>query len=207
MRLIAYTRVSTAEQARKGFGLAAQSEALRARGVAEGWELVDISDEGHSARSVKRPGYQEALRMLRAGEVDGIAVAKLDRLSRSLVDFSRFMEEAAAKGWRVVALDLGVDTATSSGRLVANIMASIAEWERERISERTAEGMAAARAAGKQVGYPGVAPEVRLRVHGMRARGMSLGSIAAALDAEGIPTAQGAPGWHKSSVASVLRRR
>jgi len=89
-----------------------------------------------------------------AGEVTGLVVAKLDRISRSVVDFGNllaFFEDAEAT---LVALDLGVDTSTPGGRLVANVLASVAEWERSAIAERTRDALAVRKANGLTVSRP-----------------------------------------------------
>ncbi len=93
----------------------------------------------------KRPALAHALALVDHGQGDVLAVAKLDRLSRSVLDFAQLMVRARDLGWGLVALDLGVDTTTTSGRLVANVMVSVAEWERDIISQRTREGLADAR--------------------------------------------------------------
>lgn len=203
MRIIGYMRVSTDEQARTGYGLSAQESALRSRAEAEAWDLYPIRDEGYSAKTLQRPGIIDAMRMLAAGEAEGIAVAKLDRISRSLPDFTRLMALSSKQGWRLVALDLGIDTATSSGRLVANLMASVAEWERERISERTSEAIMAARAQGIILGFPPVSDTLRTRIVKRREAGATFQAIADELNAEGVPTVQGGLFWRKSSVRSI----
>src|SRR6476619_4615889 len=88
MRVLGYVRVSTSEQASKGAGLEAQRRAILAECQRRGWHLVEtIDDAGYSARDLRRPGIQEALRALERGEASALVVAKLDRLSRSMLDF------------------------------------------------------------------------------------------------------------------------
>ncbi len=146
-RVVLYTRVSTGEQADSGAGLAAQESQLRAEAERRGWLVVGLlSDAGASGSSMrKRPALADALALVDHGQGDVLAVAKLDRLSRSVLDFAQLMVRARDLGWGLVALDLGVDTTTTSGRLVANVMVSVAEWERDFISQRTREGLADAR--------------------------------------------------------------
>ena len=212
MRLLGYTRVSTAEQATSGLGLEAQERALRDTCSARGFELVEIvCDEGQSGKTLERPGLEQALRRIAAGEADGLVVAKLDRLSRSVIDFGLLLEWFGELDATLVALDLGVDTSTPGGRLVANVFASVAEWERDTIAARTRDGLAALRAQGKSAGRPAVAdrPELAERIRAMRDAGLTLQAIADTLTSEGIPTARGAARWQPSSVqaAAGYRRR
>lgn len=212
MRLLAYVRVSTTEQAERGYGLDAQEMAIRETCDRRGWELVElVRDEGLSGKSLERPGLRRALERLAAGEADGLLVAKLDRLSRSVVDFGLLLEWFTEAEVALVALDLGVDTSTPGGRLVANVFASVAEWERDTIAARTKDGLAAVRAQGKPTGRPAVAdrPELAERIRAMREQGLKLQAIADTLTAEGVPTARGAKAWRPSSVQSAAgyRRR
>ncbi len=161
--MIGYLRVSTEEQSSSGLGLDAQRDTIQRYADAHGWDMVWYVDEGLSAKSLDRPQLQAALTRLhvppKRRDVDGIVVAKLDRLSRSVHDFSGILKRAAARKWAVVAIDLGVDTSTPTGKLVANVMMSVAEWEREVIGERTSAAMQAAKRAGKHMGRVSVLPE------------------------------------------------
>ena len=117
MRVIGYVRVSTDEQTSSGAGLEAQRAAILAECERRGWHLVEvIEDAGYSAKDLKRPGVQEALRVLDAGDASALVVAKLDRLSRSMIDFTALMATAQKQGWALVALDCAVDTTTPGGR-------------------------------------------------------------------------------------------
>ena len=208
--VIAYCRVSTAEQAEAGNGLAAQETAIRAECDRRGWILVDVvHDEGASAKTLNRPVLHETLARIVAGEAGGLVVAKLDRVSRSVVDFGRLLEWFDSADATLVALDLGMDTGTSSGRLVANVMASVAEWEREVISERTRDALAARKAQGLAVSRPAVGGELAARIANMRKDGATYQAIADALNAEKVPTLRGGTMWRVSSVqtAAGLRRR
>ena len=202
-----YVRCSTAEQAASGNGLAAQEAAIRAECERRGWTLLEvIRDEGESGKSLDRPGLSSALERIAAAEATGLVAAKLDRLSRSVVDFGTllawFCDEAEAT---LVALDLGIDTSTPGGRLVANVFASVAEWERDTIAARTRDGLAAVRAEGRAISRPAVAdrPELRERIARMRAEGRTLQSIADTLNAESVPTPRGGAEWRPSSVQSA----
>src|SRR6516165_9307386 len=118
MRVIGYVRVSTEEQAMSGAGLQAQRAAIAREARRRGWELVEtIEDRGYSAKDLRRPGVQEALRALEAGEAKALVVAKLDRLSRSMLDFASLMATAQKQHWALVALDVAVDTSTPAGEM------------------------------------------------------------------------------------------
>ena len=141
-RVVGYVRVSTEEQGQSGAGLAAQRRAIKAECERRGWQLVRIEEDVLSGRTLNRPGLNSALEACRSGEVSGIVVAKLDRLSRSLVDFAGLLAEAQSKGFNVVALDLGVDLSTPAGEFLASVMASAAQWERRIIGQRTKDALA-----------------------------------------------------------------
>src|SRR5262245_24400317 len=150
--VVGYLRVSTEEQGSAGAGLEAQRQAVEAECARRGWVLVRVEEDVLSGKSMRRPGLQAALDLCRSGEVSGIVVAKLDRLSRSIVDFGHLLEEARRKSFNVVALDLGLDLSTPQGELVANVIASVAQWERRIIGQRTKEALAVKKAQGKHLG-------------------------------------------------------
>lgn len=206
LRLIGYVRVSTAEQADSGAGLTAQRDALDAAASQRGWRLVRIAeDAGVSAKSLDRPGLTSALEAVERGEADGLVVSKLDRLSRSLLDFAALMERSRRKGWALVALDLGVDTTTPAGEMVANVMATFAQFERRLIGQRTKDALAVKKAEGVILGRPRTLDDRTVAsIVGMRANGMSLAVIARKLTDDGVPTAQGGARWYPSTVNHVL---
>jgi DNA invertase Pin-like site-specific DNA recombinase len=205
LRAITYARVSTTDQADSGLGLDAQHTALTAALSGRGWELVSaFVDEGRSGGNMNRPALTAALTRLDRGDADVLVVSKLDRLSRSVGDFAGICARAKRRGWSVVALDVGVDTTSPSGKLIANVMSSVAEWEREVIGVRTAEALAALKARGVRLGGPVELPEpIRRRIAAERAAGDSLRTIGARLTAEGVPTARGGQ-WHPATVRAVV---
>ncbi len=116
------------------------------------------------------------------------------------------MERARKQGWSLVALDLGVDASTPSGELMANVLATFAQFERRLISQRTREALAIKKAEGVQLGRPRTMPdELRERIRRMHAAGESLAAIARTLTAERVATAQGGVRWYPSTVRAVLR--
>lgn len=205
MRAITYSRVSTDEQADSGAGLDAQQAILNAALDARGWKLVAaLVDEARSGSTLNRPALTDALDRLDRGEADALVVAKLDRLSRSVLDFARLTERARRRGWAVVALDVDVDMTTPTGELLANITSSVAQWERRIIGVRTSEAMQAMKARGVRLGRPVELPDtVRRRISADRAAGDSLRTIADRLKAEAVPTARGGR-WYASTVRAVL---
>src|SRR5262245_42256547 len=148
------------EQGVSGAGLEAQRRAIAAECKRRGWELVEtIEDRGYSAKDLRRPGVQEALRTLEAGEANALVVAKLDRLSRSMLDFTGVMAKAQRQGWALVALDCAVDTTTPAGEAMVNVLATFAQFERRLISQRTREALAIKRASGVRLGRPPTVPK------------------------------------------------
>jgi DNA invertase Pin-like site-specific DNA recombinase len=210
--VLGYVRVSTAEQVGSGAGLAAQESAIREECERRGWTLLEVvRDEGESGKSLDRPGLSYALDRIASGEASGLVAAKLDRLSRSVVDFGMLLEWFSEAEATVVALDLGIDTSTPGGRLVANVFASVAEWERDTIAARTQAGLAAVRADGRPISRAAVAdrPELCERIAAMRGEGYTLQAIADTFNAEGVPTPRGGAEWRPSSIqaAAGYRRR
>jgi DNA invertase Pin-like site-specific DNA recombinase len=173
----------------------AQTKRLEIEAQMQGWRMQILVDEGHSgAKSpLERPSLYKALQLVEAGVAEGIVVTKLDRIARSLIDLMSLLEQSKRGGWNLVALDLGINTGTPEGRLVAGIMGSIAEWERARISERITEALAAAKERGTHVGAPRrYSAEVQQRAQQMRAEGSSYAAIARALESEGATAKSGA---------------
>lgn len=206
-KVILYVRVSTEEQASSQAGLNAQRAALTREAEARGWADVEwIEDAGYSAGSMDRPGMQRALGMLTSGEASILAAAKLDRVSRSVIDCAELMSLANETGFGLVLLDIGVDTSTAAGRMVANVMAAVAEWERDTIRERTRVALAAKKAAGVVLGRPRVLSErVYGRIAAMRAGGLTYAAIADTLNAESVPTARGNGRWYPSTVYQIAK--
>jgi DNA invertase Pin-like site-specific DNA recombinase len=205
--VIGYVRVSTQEQGEEGAGLEAQRKAIRAECDRRGWQLLRVEEDVVSGRTLKRPGLQRALVDCRSGVSSGIIVAKLDRLSRSLIDFAGVLDDARKRGYNVVTLDLGVDLSTPAGEMLANVMATFAQYERRLIGQRTKEALAVKRAEGVRIGRPAMVPaKVVRRIKRSRARGDSFRKIADRLNAAGVQTGHGGANWHPSTVRAVLHR-
>jgi DNA invertase Pin-like site-specific DNA recombinase len=207
-RMIGYCRVSTEEQADSRLGLEGQEAEIRRACEYHGWRLSSIvRDEGLTGKNIDRPGLHLALSKLTQGIADGLIVVWLDRLSRSVVDFGLLLEWFRDVEATFVALDLNIDTSTSTGELVANVQIAVAQWETRRISERTRAALAVLRAGGKPIGRPSVIDKPEL-AEWIRARrdedDWTLRQIAAELNRQGVPTLRGAAQWTHSALQSVL---
>jgi DNA invertase Pin-like site-specific DNA recombinase len=207
VKVVGYIRVSTEEQADSGAGLEAQRKTIRAACEAKGWELLALAeDAGLSGSRMDRPGLQEALRTVEASEADGIVVAKVDRLSRSLLHFTTLIERSRKQGWQLVALDLGVDTSTASGELMANTIASFAQFERRLIGERTRDALAVKKAEGVRLGRPRSLPdEVVEEILTRRGGGETFKAIADDLNSRGVATAHGGKAWYPATVRKIVK--
>jgi DNA invertase Pin-like site-specific DNA recombinase len=206
---ITYVRVSTEDQARSGLGLGAQRARVADECTRRGWLVVDeYADEGVSARTItKRAGLVAALEQLERGAAAHLVVYKLDRLSRSVHDFTGIVERSRRQGWSVTVMDLGFDTSTPVGAMAANVLASFAQFEREMGAQRTSDALQVLKARGVELGRPDrAAGDVVDRVARARQAGESLRSIARRLNAAAIPPPQGGTHWRHTSVAAVLRR-
>lgn len=204
--LIAYRRVSTNEQANSGAGLWSQKTTLEQWAAANGKQLVWLEDEGYSAGKMdNRPALQKALEMLRTKKAGGIVVSKLDRLSRSMLDFCLMMDESQKEGWDIIALDFGLDTRTPSGKLMVGILALFAQFERDMIRSRTKDGLAAKQAQGVRLGAPTQATaELIAKVWALWKQHESYSKAARALNDDGVPTATGNGRWHPDSVRKLM---
>ena len=209
-RTVAYLRVSTDKQADRGVSLDAQRAKVRAYAELYDLELVDVVvDAGESASSLDRPGLSRALEMLRRREADAMLVVKLDRLTRSVRDLAELLERYFTRRAALLSVGEQIDTRTAAGRMVLNILVTVAQWEREAIGERTATAMAHKQARGEYIG--GAAPyghrlasegalvpvdseqAVIAEARELRAAGMTLRAIAAALDERGHRARSGRP--------------
>jgi len=224
MKVVAYIRVSTEEQATSGQSLDAQrAKALAYAGLYD-LELVEvIEDAGQSAKTLKRPGLERALAMLAGGKADGLLIVKLDRLTRSVADWQklidRFFGEKAGK--QLFSVADSIDTRTAAGRLVLNVLLSVAQWERETIAERTADALQHKIRNGERCGkvrfgydlavdgktlVPNAVEQAAISlIHELREAGESLRGIAGQLNRRGIATKQGGA-WKHTTVKGILAR-
>src|SRR4051812_40253919 len=164
MKVLGYARVSTEEQASEGVSLDVQQEKIAMYCQLHGLTLVGIEvDAGVSAKSLDRPGLAAALARLDSGEVEGLVITKLDRLSRSVADWNRLIDGhfGAVGGRQLLSVSDSIDTRTAAGRLVLNVLMSVAQWEREIIVERTREAIGHKRRQGERIGRTPVGKRLR----------------------------------------------
>jgi len=175
-RVALYCRVSTGSQST---GL--QADELRRMAEARGWEVAEVVEEKVSGRKL-RPARQALIADAKAGKVDAVMVWKLDRWGRSTADLVSSIRDLDEAGVAFISLKDGIDLSTSAGRLVANVLASIAEFEADGIRERVTAGLRhAARhgtRSGKAIGRPTIAAERAIEVRALRSQGLSLPAIA-----------------------------
>ncbi len=157
-RCAIYTRKSTEDGLEQEFNsLDAQREAGEAfikSQAHEGWECLPdrYDDGGFTGGNMDRPALRRLMADIEAGKIDCVVVYKVDRLSRSLLDFARMMEVFEKHGISFVSVTQQFNTASSMGRLILNVLLSFAQFEREMISERTRDKIAASRRKGKWSG-------------------------------------------------------
>jgi DNA invertase Pin-like site-specific DNA recombinase len=203
--MLAYSRVSTAEQAESRNGLDAQRAAIDTEAQRRGWTVEHFADEGKSGKHVNE-GLRDALDLLAAGQADGLVVTKLDRLARSVIHASEIIERANEQGWSLVVLDMDLDLTTAAGRMIARQLVSFAEYERELIGERTRDALAAKKRRGESIGRPRLAqPGIVRRIVLDRDAGLSFDRIARALTTEGVLSPAGRPSWQSSTVLRIYR--
>jgi DNA invertase Pin-like site-specific DNA recombinase len=210
--LVGYARLSKSNAA--GHGLDVQRQAIEDYCSRHGFSLLRIeSDDGASGGSTKgRHGFSSALDACRTGEADGVIAAKLDRLTRSLLDFASLVEDAQRHRYAVIAIDQAFDLRTPSGEAMAGMLAVFAQWERRTISARTRDALKVAKGKGTKLGRPKGTPshfktpaDVEARIQGMSAEGLSLRLIASTLNGGGVATTRGGQ-WSAESVRQVLKR-
>jgi DNA invertase Pin-like site-specific DNA recombinase len=206
-RVIGYVRVSTEEQDDSGAGLESQRRGIAAKAREKGWELVQLRKDVASGKSMNgRHELRAALGDLKARKADALVVAKLDRLSRSVMDFAQLLELARKQGWHVVMLDLELDTSTPMGEAMANMAVTFAQFERRMIGLRTKEALAVKKAQGVRLGRQRmVSPAIEKRIRSMRSRGLSYEAIAARLNSENVLAPAGGR-WIWTSVSRIVNR-
>ena len=201
-RAIAYIRVSTDKQADQGHSLLAQQEKIQAYASLYDLDIIETVIETGSAKNLNRDGLQGALAQIKSGKADALIVVKLDRLTRSVADLGYLVSSYFAKAG-LLSVSEQIDTRSASGRLVLNVLASVSQWEREAIGERTSAVRQSMKANGLYCG--GSVPYGQMLVSGelvnnpqeqaiiskaktLKAEGHSLRAIATMFSNEGLKT-------------------
>jgi DNA invertase Pin-like site-specific DNA recombinase len=221
-KAIGYVRVSTQGQAVDGVSLEAQRAKIEQYCALYDYELVGIvEDAGASAKTLDREGLREVLQQMEAGQATALVVAKLDRLTRSVADLATLIEKYFAGRFDLVSVSEQVNTGTAAGRLVLNVLMSVAQWEREAIGERTKTALQHKKAQGQRVGSipygyrlnsDGVSldrdeaeQEVICAVREFEAAGLSLRVIAGRLKERGY-TARNGGAFHPQTINNILKQ-
>jgi site-specific DNA recombinase len=220
---VLYARVSTDEQAKSGYSLAQQLEALREYAVREGIEILEeIMDPGQSGASLERPGMDRVRDLVAAGGVDTVFAQDRDRFTREPAYHYLLKREFEEQGTKLCALnDHGDDS--PEGELTDGILDQLAKYERAKTAERTRRGKLRKAREGKIVaarprptygfayndrrdGYviDDEAMAVVRRIFEMCASGMSIRSVKTALDAEGVPTPNGGRHWSRMTIRDIV---
>jgi DNA invertase Pin-like site-specific DNA recombinase len=209
VRALGYASVSADDPTEE---LTRQAEAIERRCERLGLELVEVvrEREPKAGKALNRAGITYLIERLAAGDASCLVVSGLDRLSHSVAELGTLVQWLEKSDVRLVAVELDLDTVSPGGRAAARALASVGGWERERLSERTRKGLAAARAKRHSGGAATSDwTAIRKRIAVMRADGMTLQAIADALNEEGVPTPRGGAKWRPSSVqtAAGYKRR
>jgi DNA invertase Pin-like site-specific DNA recombinase len=190
-----------------------QRHAIARECAHRGLALTEIvtDREPASHKGLSRPGLAYVFGRISSGCAGGLVVADLARITHSAAELGAIMEWMATVKARLVAANPAFDTDREDGRLAAAMLIEVSRWERTRLSERTRNGLEAARMSGKSTRRRAVTDDPALsgRITQMRAQGMTLQAIADRLNDEGVPTVRGGAKWRHSSVqaAAGYRRR
>jgi len=219
--VVGYVRVSTEEQAESGSSMAVQRRKITDYASVYGLPLSEvIEDGGQSAKNMNRPGVQRILELIQKREVSTIIVHKLDRLTRSVRDLGTILDLCEKKGIALMSVEEKLDTSCAAGRMVLNIMATVSQWEREVIGERTATVLRSKRENGQK--FNSTAPygyrfygakmiaesteqaivQSARQLHG---QGKGFREIGRELARQGFKTRSGSSIWNAQTVKNILK--
>jgi DNA invertase Pin-like site-specific DNA recombinase len=209
-KALLYARVSTQLQVNDGVSLDVQERTLITAAEFHGFSSYEvIREEGRSGKSIKgRPVLTDALTRLENGEAAALIVTRIDRLARSTTDFLDIVDMANKKGWRLIMLDLNLDTSTYQGRFVVTVMSALAEMERGIIAARQKDVHKDRRDRGivwgVDMGPKNKTPlDIKERIMVERSKGRSYRKIADGLNLDDVPTQNGRV-WYASTVKNIV---
>lgn len=207
-RLIAYLRVGPKELPTERPELDDQLAAVRDACARNGWDLVGIEQEIRSGRLRRRQGLRGAIAACRAGQADGVIVARLDRLTYDIEHLADLVSVAGRDGFSIISLDPAVDLDSEQGAVVGAVLSAAASWSSRSIVRR-AEALARTKAedaiVSRRPGRPTSTPsELAERIREMRERGLTLQAICDTLNREGVPTPRGGAMWRPTSLRAIL---
>lgn len=222
MNAIGYIRVSTQDQSESGLSLKHQESKIRSYADAMDINLVEVkTDSGHSAKSLNRPAMQEIISLIKARQIDALIILKLDRLTRSVKDLGALVELLEKNGVALISVQDSINTNTAAGRLVLNVLGSVAQWEREAIGERTKAALQVKKNQGQRAGEvpfgwnlaeDGVTLFVNHEeqnalnlMRELRAAGVSYRKIARELETRGISTKRGGKVWQAKTILNLCQ--
>ena len=208
VRAIAYARASTEELAADNLTLATQHDSVSAAVAERSWEPFACAIDRNIDASVapgERPALGRALEDLAAGAAGALVIARLDRISHSVLIWADLVELSCQQGWATIVAEGGYDLSTGSGESVAALLAAAAREEQRWTKARIRAGLAAVQASGTRLGRPVEhSPETRHLVAELRAAGKTLRQIADQLTAHGVRTPRGGR-WHPSTIHTILK--
>jgi len=220
-KMIAYLRVSTKEQGNSGLGLEAQKANIEAYASLYNIDIVETVSESATGKNLNRDGLRTALAKIEAGDADGLIIAKLDRLTRSVKDMGTLLEKHFNHASLVCVADQ-IDTTTPAGRMILNILTSISQWEREAIVERTKDALQAKKARGEKTGghcpygytadangkltpEPAEQKIIKSMIR-LKKKGYTYQSIADKLAKDGVLTRTGSSKWTPATIRKIYKR-
>ena len=228
-KVIGYVRVSTTKQADEGVSIEDQVKKIEAYCFLQDLSLAGIEiDAGVSGKNTDRPGLQKCLAMMESGKVKGIVIAKLDRLSRSVIDMGKLVRKYFGDGKSDLhCVAESINTKTAAGKLVLTILTAVSEWERETIVERVVSGMTYCRKQGIHMGRVGYGKEhseekeensrrrkivakedeilIIREIKNLHRQGESYRAICDVLNGRAVPGPRGGK-WHPSAISRIIRR-
>lgn len=205
--VIGYLRVAPREDRSARPEMDDQRRTIEAECRRRGWDILRFEEDIRSGRTMRRPGLHAALDACRAGQAQGIVVARLDRLTYSVEDLAYLMRRAVEGHFTIVAPDVGLDLGTDAGAHFAQVLSQASRWNPRNVGRRTRLALEQHRDHSGRGRPSSTPPDVAERIRALRAGGSTLQAICDQLNAEGVPTPRGGTHWRPTSLRAILRPR